>query len=68
MSKPRMPGNGNTGENQDQPSPISVLDPPFEEDDISTREPSGNLKLALWGKFSLYLTMGILEKFVSFTY
>ncbi|KAG5252275.1 DUF3741 domain-containing protein/DUF4378 domain-containing protein [Salix suchowensis] len=31
VAKPVVPGNMN--ENQDQPSPISVLEPPFEEDD-----------------------------------
>ena len=42
---------GNTSENQDQPSPISVLEPPFEEDDI-TRESSGYLKPEPRGNFS----------------
>ncbi|KAK6940578.1 protein of unknown function DUF3741 [Dillenia turbinata] len=41
---------GNTGENQDQPSPVSVLDPPFEEDDSTTPEFSGNAKLIQQGK------------------
>ncbi|CAK9140830.1 unnamed protein product [Ilex paraguariensis] len=31
-------------ENQDQPSPISVLEPPFEEDYYSTSESYGNVK------------------------
>lgn len=39
LMKPLMPGNAS--ENQDQPSPISVLEPPFEEDDNITRESSG---------------------------
>lgn len=39
--KPMIPGNAS--ENQDQPSPISVLEPPFEEDDNITRD-SGFLK------------------------
>ncbi|XP_057964778.1 uncharacterized protein LOC131155571 [Malania oleifera] len=33
---------------QDQPSPISVLEPPFEEDGVAS-EPSGNIKQAQWG-------------------
>lgn len=35
----------NVSENQDQPSPISVLEPPFEEDDNTFPESSGNFKL-----------------------
>ncbi|KAF8394209.1 hypothetical protein HHK36_020416 [Tetracentron sinense] len=35
---------GNPSENQDQPSPISVLDAPFEENVNSTRQSSGNVK------------------------
>lgn len=35
----------NASENQDQPSPISVLEPPFEEDDNTFPETSGNLNL-----------------------
>ncbi|KAG9145875.1 hypothetical protein Leryth_021337 [Lithospermum erythrorhizon] len=31
---------GTTGENQDQPSPISILEPPFEEDEHTTSETS----------------------------
>uniref|UniRef100_A0A803PGC9 DUF4378 domain-containing protein n=1 Tax=Cannabis sativa TaxID=3483 RepID=A0A803PGC9_CANSA len=37
------------GENQDQPSPISVLEPHFEEYDNLTRETSGYLKLDVQG-------------------
>ncbi|XP_061969978.1 uncharacterized protein LOC133692842 isoform X1 [Populus nigra] len=39
VTKPVVPGNMN--ENQDQPSPISVLEPPFEEDDNTILEASG---------------------------
>ncbi|XP_044493117.1 uncharacterized protein LOC123216676 isoform X2 [Mangifera indica] len=42
VSKPLMPGN--VSENQDQPSPISVLEPPFEEDDNTVPQSSGNIK------------------------
>ncbi|XP_044503679.1 uncharacterized protein LOC123224172 isoform X2 [Mangifera indica] len=42
VSKPLMPGTVN--ENQDQPSPISVLEPPFEEDDNTFPESSSNIK------------------------
>ncbi|XP_059626124.1 uncharacterized protein LOC132269103 isoform X2 [Cornus florida] len=35
---------GYSSENQDQPSPISVLEPPFEEDDNATTESSGYVK------------------------
>ncbi|KAJ0054255.1 hypothetical protein Pint_01621 [Pistacia integerrima] len=42
VSKPLM--RGNVSENQDQPSPISVLEPPFEEDDNTFPESSGNIK------------------------
>ncbi|KAK6937689.1 DUF3741-associated sequence motif [Dillenia turbinata] len=41
---------GNSSENQDHPSPISVLDPPFEEDDSATPEFSGNAKLIQQGR------------------
>ncbi|KAF2307182.1 hypothetical protein GH714_025321 [Hevea brasiliensis] len=34
----------NMSENQDQPSPISVLEPPFEEDDNTIPELSGNIR------------------------
>lgn len=59
MAKPIMPGN--VSENQDQPSPISVLEPPF-EDDNATLDSTGNIKpehqgnLSLCGKFFVYLT------------
>ena len=49
VAKPAMPGN--MGENQDQPSPISVLEPPFEEDDNLVPEPSANIRLNCRGKF-----------------
>ncbi|XP_034916078.1 uncharacterized protein [Populus alba] len=39
VTKSVVPGNMN--ENQDQPSPISVLEPPFEEDDSTILEASG---------------------------
>ncbi|KAJ7972556.1 Phosphatidylinositol N-acetyglucosaminlytransferase subunit P-related [Quillaja saponaria] len=39
---PTMSGIGR--ENQDQPSPISVLNPPFEEDDNAAQESSANIK------------------------
>ncbi|KAA8543445.1 hypothetical protein F0562_021060 [Nyssa sinensis] len=42
VTKPVAPGN--PSENQDHPSPISVLEPPFEEDDNTTLESSGNIK------------------------
>lgn len=35
---------GNIGENQEQPSPISVLEPPFFEDDYTNLELSSYLK------------------------
>ena len=44
LMKPMMPGIAS--ENQDQPSPISVLEPPFEEDDNITRESSSFVKPA----------------------
>ncbi|CAK7349474.1 unnamed protein product [Dovyalis caffra] len=42
VTKPVVPGNMN--ENQDQPSPISVLEPPFEEEDNTIPEASGSVK------------------------
>lgn len=51
MAKPVMPGT--MSENQDQPSPISVLEPPFEEDDNTIPEPSGGIKPGYRGKFSV---------------
>lgn len=42
----------NVSENQDQPSPISVLEPPFEEDDNITHESSGYMKPDVQGNFS----------------
>ncbi|XP_004292261.1 PREDICTED: uncharacterized protein LOC101294433 [Fragaria vesca subsp. vesca] len=42
LAKPVAPGNA--GENQDQPSPISVLEPPFVEDDNTIQEFSRFLK------------------------
>uniref|UniRef100_A0A6M2E6R7 DUF3741 domain-containing protein n=1 Tax=Populus davidiana TaxID=266767 RepID=A0A6M2E6R7_9ROSI len=42
VTKPVVPGNMN--ENQDQPSPISVLEPPFEEDDSTILEASGLIR------------------------
>lgn len=59
MVKPVQSGNVN--ENQDQPSPISVLEPPFEEEDNTIREPSGNIKPDCWGNF---LSGKSLEKFL----
>ncbi|EEF41309.1 conserved hypothetical protein [Ricinus communis] len=47
VPKPAMPGN--MGGNQDQPSPISVLEPPFDEDDNAVPEPSGNFRLNCGG-------------------
>ncbi|GFZ17638.1 methyl-coenzyme M reductase II subunit gamma, putative [Actinidia rufa] len=38
VTKPALHGNPNPCENQDQPSPISVLEPPFEEEDSATSE------------------------------
>ncbi|XVF21459.1 hypothetical protein REPUB_Repub12eG0092000 [Reevesia pubescens] len=42
VAKPSMPVH--ISENQDQPSPISVLEPPFEEDENTIPESSGNIK------------------------
>ncbi|KAJ9697107.1 hypothetical protein PVL29_009045 [Vitis rotundifolia] len=42
VAKPVTPGN--PSESQDQPSPISVLEPPFEEDYNTNLEFSGNIK------------------------
>ncbi|KAF8388324.1 hypothetical protein HHK36_026990 [Tetracentron sinense] len=41
LAKPGMPGN--PSENQDQPSPISVLDASFEDDVNTTSQSSGNV-------------------------
>jgi hypothetical protein len=41
VTKPVMPGD--MSENQDQPSPISVLEPPFEDDNRSL-EASGYMR------------------------
>lgn len=46
----------NNSENQDQPSPISVLEPPFEDDNTSL-EASGNMKPDHQGICTLYLCM-----------
>ncbi|CAN1131381.1 hypothetical protein LINPERHAP2_LOCUS6366 [Linum perenne] len=43
VAKPVMERNAN--ENQDQPSPISVLEAPFEEDDINITELCASIKL-----------------------
>lgn len=43
IAKPFMPDH--VIENQDQPSPVSVLEPPFEEDEATKLESSSNLKL-----------------------
>lgn len=53
VTKPVMPGD--MSENQDQPSPISVLEPPFEDDNRSL-EASGNMKPDNQGILSLSLT------------
>ncbi|KAF5744114.1 hypothetical protein HS088_TW08G00707 [Tripterygium wilfordii] len=42
VAKPTM--YGCVSENQDQPSPISVLEPPFEEDDPTNQKSSQNMK------------------------
>ncbi|XP_022758581.1 uncharacterized protein LOC111305370 isoform X2 [Durio zibethinus] len=42
VAKPSMPVR--ISENQDQPSPISVLEPPFEEDENTIPESSGSIK------------------------
>jgi hypothetical protein len=47
-------------ENQDQPRPISVLEPPFEKDDNTILEASGSIKPGYRGKYLLFL--GLLEK------
>ncbi|CAA7047475.1 unnamed protein product [Microthlaspi erraticum] len=44
LTTPKPLAAGNTGENQDQPSPISVLFPPFEEEGVATPECSGSSK------------------------
>jgi len=59
VTKPVVPGNMN--ENQDQPSPISVLEPPFEEDDNTILEASGLIqKPDCRGKYPILVTF---EKF-----
>lgn len=59
VTKPVVPGNMN--ENQDQPSPISVLEPPFEEDDSTILEASGLIQKPDYrGKYSI---LGTFEKF-----
>ncbi|XP_010438384.1 PREDICTED: uncharacterized protein LOC104721992 isoform X1 [Camelina sativa] len=45
VTTPKPPAAGNTSENQDQPSPISVLFPPFEEEGVDNPECSGSTKL-----------------------
>lgn len=42
---------GNRSENQDQPSPVSVLETPFEEDEHTATESSGNSKPEEHGTF-----------------
>jgi hypothetical protein len=41
-------------ENQDQPRPISVLEPPFEKDDNTILEASGSIKPGYRGKYLLF--------------
>lgn len=53
MAKPAAPGN--PSESQDQPSPISVLEPPFEEDDNTNLDFSANIKTEQQGMFSSHL-------------
>lgn len=48
VAKPEM--ERNSSENQDQPSPISVLEAPFEEDDINITELCASIKLDRRGK------------------
>lgn len=45
VTTPKPLAAGNTSENQDQPSPISVLFPPFEEEGVDNPECSGSTKL-----------------------
>ncbi|CAH2077648.1 unnamed protein product [Thlaspi arvense] len=45
LTTPKPLAAGNTSENQDQPSPISVLFPPFEEEGVGIAECSGSTKL-----------------------
>lgn len=59
VTNPIMPGNLN--ENQDQPSPISVLELPFEDDNTSL-ESSGAVKLEHQGISSF----SVVEIFVCF--
>ncbi|CAN8326343.1 unnamed protein product [Cochlearia groenlandica] len=45
LTTPKPLAAGKTSENRDQPSPVSVLFPPFEEEGVSTPECSGSTKL-----------------------
>lgn len=44
---------GNRSENQDQPSPVSVLETQFEEDEHTATESSGNSKPEEHGTFGV---------------
>lgn len=63
VTKHIMPGK--ISENQDQPSPISVLEPPFEDDNTSL-EASGNMKPDHQGIYSI--SVYVRETFVYMTY
>lgn len=52
---------GNPSENQDQPSPISVLETPFEEDESMATESSGNNK-PRHGEFAVISKSNLIDK------
>lgn len=64
LAKPVAPGNA--GENQDQPSPISVLEPPFVEDDNTIQEFSRFLKPDHLGNLSPFIFINFFLLYISF--
>ncbi|CAI9107498.1 OLC1v1006871C1 [Oldenlandia corymbosa var. corymbosa] len=53
---------GNRTENQDQPSPVSVLETPFEEDEHTATESSGNSKLDEHGGLPVKCKSNLIDK------
>ncbi|OMO58338.1 hypothetical protein COLO4_34722 [Corchorus olitorius] len=60
VTKPSIPVR--VSENQDQPSPISVLEPPFEEDENSIPESSGRLAVTKTQGLLLPLKSNLIDK------
>ncbi|KAL1203220.1 hypothetical protein V5N11_015448 [Cardamine amara subsp. amara] len=62
VTTPKPLASGNTSENQDQPSPISVLFPPFEEEGVGIPECSGSTKLWTTQGVGMSLKSNLIDK------